>query len=73
VIGLVLAFSRGRALTTLANVGFILKELVRFRAPHLKREDLDVANPDALRLPHGAVIALGAIGFVSAAKIWGVW
>jgi prepilin peptidase CpaA len=73
VIGLALAFSRGRALTTLANVGFILKELSRFRAPHVQREDLDVANPDALRLPHGAVIALGVIGFVSAAKIWGVW
>ena len=27
----------------------------------------------ALRLPHGAVIALGAIGFVPAVRIWGAW
>jgi prepilin peptidase CpaA len=73
VIGLALAFSRGRVLATLANVGYIMKELACLRAPYLKREDLDVANPDALRLPHGAVIALGAIGFVSAVKIWGAW
>jgi len=73
VIGLALAFSRGRVLTTLLNVGYIMKELACLRAPYLKREDLDVANPDALRLPHGAVITLGAIGFVSAVKIWGGW
>ena len=49
------------------------KERACLRAPYLKREDLEVANPDALRLPHGAVIALGAAGFVSAVKIWGAW
>lgn len=71
VIGLTMALLRGRALATILNVGYILKELVRLRAPYLKREDLDVKNPNALRLPHGAVIALGVIGFLAAVKIWG--
>jgi prepilin peptidase CpaA len=73
VIGLALAFSRGRVLATLLNVGYIMKELACLRAPYARREDLDVANPDALRLPRGAVIALGVIGFVSGVKIWGAW
>ncbi len=71
IIGLILAMSRGRARATLLNVGYILKELLSLRAPYLKREDLDVQNPNALRLPHGAVIALGAIGFLAAMRIRG--
>jgi hypothetical protein len=72
-IGLAFAFSRGRVLATLLNVSYIMKELACLRAPYLRREDLDVANPGALRLPRGAVVALAAIGFVSAVKIWGAW
>jgi hypothetical protein len=39
-------------------------ELMHFRAPYLKHEDLDVSNPQAFRLPHGAVVALGTLLFL---------
>jgi prepilin peptidase CpaA len=52
------------------NVGFLLSELFHFRAPYIRREVLDVKNPGALTLPHGAVIASGVITFLIAARIW---
>ncbi|MCE5309342.1 MAG: A24 family peptidase [Acidobacteriales bacterium] len=64
VIAIVLLLTKGRVATTLWNVGFILKELSQFRAPYMKREELDVHNPKAVTLPHGVSIALGVLVFV---------
>lgn len=58
--GLLLAFAKGRLRSTLINTGFIVRQLLSFRAPHVTREDLSVANPGALRLPHGVAAAFGA-------------
>ena len=55
---------------TFANVGFLLKELAYLRPPYMRNEELDIHNPKAVGLPHAAVIALGALGFVAAAGIW---
>lgn len=65
VFGLVLAWSRGAMAMTLSNLGFIARELVHFRAPSAGREELNVKNPNALRLPHGSVIALASVAFVT--------
>ncbi len=72
VCGLALALAKGRLRRTFGNILFILRQLVLFRAPHLQREELDVKSPEALRLPHGSVIALGTIAYISILKIRGI-
>lgn len=49
---------------TLANVVFILAELLHLRPPYRARPELDVAHPGALRLPHGVPIAGGTLLFL---------
>jgi prepilin peptidase CpaA len=63
--GLALVASRGRLRKTLWNVGFIFSEMRHGRPAYVNREELDVRNPKALGLPHGAMIALGTIVFLS--------
>ena len=70
VCGLALLLTTGRTRQTLANVGFLLKEILYFRPPYMKKEELDIRNPKAVGLPHAAVIALGTLGFLVAAGIW---
>ena len=54
---------------SLGNVGTILSSLLRMRAPYHDNPELDVRNERAVRLPHGAVIAMGTILFLSAGKL----
>lgn len=61
VAGVTLALAKGRLRSTLWNTGFIVKELASLRAPYVTHETLDVKHPEALRLPHGAVIAAGTV------------
>jgi prepilin peptidase CpaA len=56
---------RKRMRKTLENVLFIVSEMMHFRAPYMAREELSVKSQRALTLPHGAVIGLGCIVFVS--------
>jgi prepilin peptidase CpaA len=64
VAALVLAVLHGRLKKTLFNVGFILSEMKSGRPAFVGKEELDVRNPKALGLPHGAVIAVGSIAFL---------
>lgn len=50
---------------TLWNVSFILREISHFRAPFLTRQELDVQNTRAVKLPHGAAIALGTLAYLA--------
>ena len=70
VFGLLLILTTGRTRKTFANVGFLVRQLAFFRAPYMEKEELDVRNPKAVGLPHGAVIALGSLAWMSAAAIW---
>ncbi len=70
VLAIVLTLAKGRFRRTLWNVGFIVSELIRFRAPHLGRADLDVENPKAVTLPHGAVITLGVVALLVLARLF---
>ena len=63
-----LALAKGRLRQTLGNVAHILRELGSGRPPYARRPDLDVANPRALRLPYGAVIAAGTLVYLLAAR-----
>jgi prepilin peptidase CpaA len=68
--GIVLIAFKGRIAKTLTNMGIILKSLGRGRAPYRASEELDVSSDKGMRLPHGALIALGTLGFLTAALIW---
>jgi prepilin peptidase CpaA len=70
VAGLALVFFKGRLRRTLGNVGLIVTSLVRGRAPYKQSPELDVSSDQGMRLPHGALIALGTLGFLAAALRW---
>lgn len=63
VIAMVILLLRGRVQKTLFNVGWIMKDLMRFQAPHQSSEELDVNSNKGMRLPHGALIFVGAAAF----------
>lgn len=65
---LALLVCKGRLRKTLANVGFMLKELMYLRPPYLRREELDVRHPKAVKLPHGVMVAVGSVAFL--ASVW---
>ena len=61
VAALILAASKRRLRRTLSNVGHILGSAVRAEAPHARRAELDIADPGALTLPRGTVIAAATL------------
>ena len=68
VSGLVLALAKGRLASTLGNVGRILGSLASGQRPFEQHPNLDVRNPQALRLPHAVSIALGSLMFLIATR-----
>jgi prepilin peptidase CpaA len=71
VLAVLLTLARGRFLKTMRNVGFMLWEMVHLRPPHLRSEELDIHSPKAVKLPHGAVIALGCFAYLGTARLLG--
>ena len=65
IMAMILVAARGRVKKTFWNVAFILSELKGGRPAYMRREELDVKNPKALGLPHGAVIAVGTLFFLA--------
>lgn len=47
-----------------ANIGHIIGNLVRFRAPYADRPQLDISHPGATTMPHGVAIAAGTLFFL---------
>jgi len=68
VIALVMLMFRGRVRKTFFNVGWIIQDLMHFRAPWRSSDELDVTTTKGLRLPHGAMIAVGAVAFIYMAQ-----
>jgi prepilin peptidase CpaA len=64
LVALVLVVNKKRLLLTFSNVSTIAGELLCGRKPFHKNAALDYRHERALGLPHGAMIALGAIGFL---------
>jgi prepilin peptidase CpaA len=62
VAGLILAVARNRVGHTFFNVGWILSDLLHFKAPYKSSPELDVTTSKGMRLPYGAVMA-GGVGF----------
>jgi prepilin peptidase CpaA len=65
VIALIVLAWRKRLRKTFDNVLFIVAEMMHLRAPYMGREELSVKSQKAFTLPHGAVIGLGCILFIS--------
>ena len=64
LVSLLLVVLRRRFQHTCLNLFFILSELSHLRVPSHGDARLDIHNPEALRLPHGALIATGSIAFL---------
>jgi prepilin peptidase CpaA len=60
-LALCLAARKRRLGSTLWNVAYLMRELISLRRPWLTRSELDVKNPETLRLPHAVSIATGAV------------
>jgi prepilin peptidase CpaA len=59
VASLALVFWRKRLHQTLINISFILRQLVQFKAPAELDGALSIYNGKAMKMPHGAIIAVG--------------
>ena len=68
IIALIVLLIRGRLRKTLFNVGWMVQDLTHLRAPYKSSEELDVTTTKGMRLPHGAMIAVGVIAFICLAK-----
>jgi prepilin peptidase CpaA len=64
VIALVMVLFRGRVRHTFFNVGWIIRDLLRLRAPYRSSAELDVTTTKGMRLPHAAMIAVGSLAFI---------
>jgi prepilin peptidase CpaA len=64
IIALVLLLFKGRLNKTFFNVSWIVQDLIHFRAPYRSNAELDVTTNKGLRLPHGAMIAVGTVAFI---------
>jgi prepilin peptidase CpaA len=64
IAGLVVAVLKNRVGHTLFNVGWILGDLLHFKAPYKSSPELDVTTNKGMRLPYGAVMAAGAAFFI---------
>ena len=64
LLALIVVLSAGRLRRTLWNVGYIIRELLSFRAPYMHRDEVDVRSEKSLKLPHAVSIAAGTIAFL---------
>jgi prepilin peptidase CpaA len=68
VIALLLLIFRSRVRQTFFNVGWIIRDLLHLQAPWRSSDELDVTTNKGMRLPHGAMIAVGALAFIFITK-----
>lgn len=66
VVAVILSLSHGRFYSTLLNVSQIVRELALFRAPYKRQPQLELHHANALRTPHGTIIASTALLLVLA-------
>jgi prepilin peptidase CpaA len=64
IAAFVLVYCKRRLPETLGNLSTIVGELFQGKAPFRKNPELDMRSQRSLGLPHGAVIAAGALAFL---------
>ncbi len=62
--------SRSQLRHGFSNAGFLVMQLISFRLPYARKEELDVRSEKSVKLPHGISIAWGCVLFLGAAWIW---
>jgi prepilin peptidase CpaA len=70
VLGAIALLFAGRIRKTFWNIGWILNEILHFRAPYQSSPELDVRSTAGMRMPHGVAIALGSIAFLIVRAVW---
>lgn len=68
IIAVIVLLFFGRLRKTFFNLGFMIHDLIHLRAPYKSSEELDVTTTKGMRLPHGAMIAVGVLAFIFIAK-----
>jgi prepilin peptidase CpaA len=68
IIALLLLIFRSRVRQTFFNVGWIIRDLLHLQAPWRSSDELDVTTNKGMRLPHGAMIAVGVLAFIFITK-----
>jgi prepilin peptidase CpaA len=63
-IVLVVIMIHKRTGQTFFNVAWIVKDLLHFRAPYKSSGELEVTTDKGMRVPHAALIAVGACAFI---------
>lgn len=64
VVSLLFVAFKKRFHQTCFNVALVATELCHFRLPSKSNSQLDVRHPRALGMPHGVLIAIGAVAFL---------
>jgi prepilin peptidase CpaA len=70
VTAAIVVLSKGRVQRTLQNLWMILVSIRYRQAPYAANPELDVSSEKGVRLPHGVIIAAGAMAFVLAKTLW---
>ncbi len=68
IIAMLMLLVRGRVRHTFFNMSFIMSDLLKLRAPYKSSDELDVTTSKGMRLPHGAMMAVGVLAFVIMAQ-----
>jgi prepilin peptidase CpaA len=68
VIAMAWLLLRKRVRHTFFNLSWIMSDLLKLRAPYRSSDELDVTTAKGMRLPHGAMIAVGAVAFIVMAQ-----
>jgi prepilin peptidase CpaA len=67
VIAMIVLVLHKRVGHTFFNMSFIMSDLTKLRAPYKSSDELDVTTAKGMRLPHGAMIAVGTAAFIAMA------
>ena len=70
IVAVIVVLRKHRVHRTLQNLWMILLSVRHYQAPYKANPELDVSSDEGVRLPHGVVICVGAVGFVVAKTIW---
>jgi len=69
LIAMVVLLLHKRVRHTFFNLSWIMSDLLKMRAPYRSSDELDVTTAKGMRLPHGAMIAVGAAAFIAMAQL----
>jgi prepilin peptidase CpaA len=62
--------SRSQLRRGFSNAGYLVIQLLSFRLPYARKEELDVKSEKSVKLAHGVTIAWGSVLFLAAAWKW---